>query len=74
MPDIYKTINGLTCLGGNEAWKPCSSCPYHGKGLKPCRVAVMEDAIQQLTLYAELLCERRKGEHGNETGQDHILP
>lgn len=41
-----RVIQGLKCLGGNPMWKACSGCPYHGKGLSPCRIAVCEDAIR----------------------------
>lgn len=40
---VRKVIKGLKCLGG-DGERRCSDCPYHGKGLKPCRIAICEDA------------------------------
>lgn len=39
-----KVIAGLRCLGRDPKWKPCSDCPYHGRGKPPCRGAICEDA------------------------------
>ena len=38
-------IRGLECVGGNCEFRGCSDCPWHGKGLPPCRIAVCESAI-----------------------------
>lgn len=46
--EITAVISGIKCLGGDSKWKPCSDCPYHGKGKKPCRIAICEDAIRLL--------------------------
>ena len=40
---IRAVIQGLRCLG-DDGERRCSDCPYHGKGLKPCRIAICEDA------------------------------
>lgn len=37
----------LRCLG-SMGWKNCSECPYHGKGLPPCRIAVTKDAEEYI--------------------------
>ena len=42
--EIRAVIRGLQCLGGDGHQPRCSDCPYHGKGLKPCRIAICEDA------------------------------
>ena len=40
---------GLECLGGQRE-KECSDCPYHGKGLPPCRIAICKDSIRCVEL------------------------
>lgn len=42
-----KVLIGLKCLGG-DGERRCSDCPYHGKGKKPCRIAICEDATRLL--------------------------
>lgn len=43
-----KVLIGLKCLGGDGHQPRCSDCPYHGKGKKPCRIAICEDATRLL--------------------------
>lgn len=42
--EIRAVIRGLQCLGGDGHQPRCSDCPYHGKGLPPCRIAICKDA------------------------------
>ena len=55
-----KVLIGLKCLGGDGHQPRCSDCPYHGKGLKPCRIAICEDAaflLQRMQDHEENLRE-----------------
>lgn len=52
-----KVIAGLRCLGGNDKWKACSDCPYHGRGKKPCRIAICEDAERMIKRTGESVTE-----------------
>lgn len=59
---------GLAChMDGLGPFKPCSDCTYHGKGLKPCRIAVHEDALaymEQLEERIALMMIQMKGDCG----------
>ena len=57
---------GLECRGDKRD-PHCVDCPYHGKGLTPCRIAVCEDAlaiIEQLEERIALMLIQMKGDCG----------
>lgn len=57
---------GLECRGDKRD-PHCVDCPYHGKGLTPCRIAVCEDAlaiIDQLEERIALMLIQMKGDCG----------
>ena len=52
--------NGLQCLN-------CSECVYHGKGARPCRIAIHEDAIgyiEELEARISLMKIQMRGDCG----------
>lgn len=57
---------GLECRGDKRD-PHCVDCPYHGKGLTPCRIAVCEDAlaiIDQLEEQITLMMIQMRGDCG----------
>lgn len=67
MEQSEKIKFGLTCLGMPVLRPlPCSDCPYHGKGLPPCRIAVCEEAVQ----YIEQLKNDNDRLHNDQKGKD----
>lgn len=48
---------GLACHAENGLQRlNCSECVYHGKGARPCRIAVHEDAIAYIEQLEERIC------------------
>ena len=55
MRTAAEIISGLECLGSKREQK-CSDCPWHGKGLPPCRIAICESAIAYIESEEESRC------------------